>query len=186
MVPPNLNFWSISRNESLETQQKHAVRKKFLRTLLFPKEIFNPAYNRKVFMRKTTSILDRVCVKYKQLFHSVQCTACRICQCSSRDKLVLPEVTGIPSFSDQLHYLWGINCFGNGRRQYSTCLYQSGSLHILFSYHYILSILGEIFLLWNQFFNVWQLLQFNYSQCKFFGRSLWSCKYKLIKSQFWF
>ena len=78
------------------------------------------------------------------------------------------------------------NCFGNGTRQYSTCLYQSGSSHILFSYHYILSILGKIFHFGISFFNVWQLLHFNYSQCKFFGRSFWSFKYNVIKSQLWF
>ena len=74
------------------------------------------------------------------------------CQCMSGDKLVLPEVTGTLSFSDHFQYFWGINCYGNGTQQYSTCLCQSGSLHILSSYHYILSILGEIFLLWNQSF----------------------------------
>ena len=105
MSPPNLNFWSISRKESLESQQKQALRNGFLRTLLCSNVIFNPGYNRKMLMRKRTSILDGVCVNYEQLLHPVQCTACRICQCSSRDKLVLPEVTGILSISDQLHYL---------------------------------------------------------------------------------
>ena len=56
-------------------------------------------------MRKITSILDGVCVNYEQLFHPVHCTACRIRQGSSKDKLVLPEVTGILSISDELHYL---------------------------------------------------------------------------------
>ena len=152
MVPPNFNFWSIWRRESLESQQKHAPRNRFLRTLLCSNDNFNPGYNRKMIIRKRTSILDRVCFNYEQLFHPVQCTACKICQCSSRDRLVLPEVTGILTISDQVHYLWGINCFGNGSRQYSTCLYPSGSSHILFSHHYILSILGKIFLLWNQSF----------------------------------
>ena len=106
----------------------------------------NPGYNRKMLMRKRTCLLARVCFNYEQLFHPVQGTACRICQCSSRDKLVLPEVTGILLISDQLHPFLGINCFGNGTRQYSTCLYQSGSSHKLFSYHHILSILGKKFL----------------------------------------
>ena len=105
MVPPNLNFWSISRRESLESQQKHALRNRFLRTLLRSKDNFNPGYNRKMLIRKMTSILDRVCFNYEQLFHPVQCTACRICQCSSKDRLILPEVTGILTFSDQVHYL---------------------------------------------------------------------------------
>ena len=72
MVPPILNFWSISRNESLESQQKHALGIGFLRTLLFSNEIFNPGYNRKMLLRKTTALLDGVCVNYEQLFYPVQ------------------------------------------------------------------------------------------------------------------
>ena len=139
MVPASLIFWSISRKESLESQKKHAFGNRFLRTLLCSNDILKSGYNRKVLMRRRTSIADGVCFDYEQLFHPKQCTACRICECSSRDKLVWPEVTVILSFSDQLQYLWGINCFGNGTRQYSTCLYQSGCLHILFCYHYIFS-----------------------------------------------
>ena len=105
MVPPNLNFWSISRKEILESQEKHQFRNKFLHTLLCSNDIFNSEYNRKMLMRKTRSILDGVCFKNEQLFHPVQCTACRICHCSSGDKLVLPELTGVLSFSDQFHYL---------------------------------------------------------------------------------
>ena len=152
MVSPNLNFWSNSRKKSLESQQKHAIRNRFVRTLLCSKDIFITGYNRKMLMRKRTSFLDRVCVNYEQLFHPVQCTARRICQCSSSDKLVLPKVTAILSFSDQFHFLRSINCFGIGTRQYSNCLYQSESVHTLFSYHYKLSFLGEVFLLGNQFF----------------------------------
>ena len=158
----------------------------FLWTILCSNDIFNPWYNRKVLMRKRTSILDGVCFNYEGLFHPVQCTACRICQCSSRDKLVLPEVTGILSISDQLHCLWGINCFGNGTRQYSTCLYLSGCSHILLSYHYFLSILGRYIFFGISVFNFWQLLHFNYSQCKIFGICFRSCKYNMIESQFWF
>ena len=124
----------------------------FLRRLLCSIDIFNPGYNRKTLSRKRTSILDGICVNYEPLFHPIQCTACKICPCSSRFKHVVPEVTGSLSFLDQLHYLWEKNCFGNGTRQYSTCMYQSGSLHSLFSYHYVLSFLGEIFLLWDHFF----------------------------------
>ena len=105
MVPPNLNFWSISRRESLEPKQEHAPRNKFLRVLLCSNDNFNPRYNRKMLIRKGTSILNRVCFNYEQLFHPVQCTASRICQCSSRDRLVLPEVTVILWISDQVHYL---------------------------------------------------------------------------------
>ena len=184
MVPPNLKFWFILRKEIVESQRKQAPRNKFLRTPLCSNDKFNPGYKRKMLMRKRTSILDGVCVNYELLFHPVQCTACKICQCSSRDKLVLPEVTGILSFSHQLHYLGGIISFGNVTRQYSICLYQSGCLHTLFSFQYILAILGEKFLFGISLFKVWQLLLFNYNQFSFFRRSFWSCKYNLIKSQF--
>ena len=71
MIPSNLTFWSISRKESLESQQKHAPRNKFLRTLLCSNDIFIPGYNRKMLMRKRTSIFARVCFNYEQLFHPV-------------------------------------------------------------------------------------------------------------------
>ena len=80
MVPPNLNFWSNSRKEILESQLKHALRKRFLRTLLCSNDIFIPGYNRKMLMRKRTSILVELCVNYEQLFHPAQCTTCKICQ----------------------------------------------------------------------------------------------------------
>ena len=105
MNPPNLKFWSISRKESLESQQKHALRNKFLRKLLCSNDLFNPGYNRNMLMRKRKTILDGLGFQYEQLFHLVRCTAYKICQCSSRDKLVLPEVTGILSISDQPRYL---------------------------------------------------------------------------------
>ena len=105
MVPPNLKFWSISLKESLECQQKHALSNRFLRTLLCSNDIFKPGYNRKTVIRRRISILDGVCFKCEQVFRPVECTTCRICQSSSRDELVLPEVTDIMSFSDQLNYL---------------------------------------------------------------------------------
>ena len=73
MGQPILKLWSISRKESLESQQKHALRKRFLRTLLGSNDIFIPGYNRKTLIRKRISILDRVCFSYEQLFHPVQC-----------------------------------------------------------------------------------------------------------------
>ena len=158
MVPSIYNFWSISRRESLESQQKRALRKKVLWLLLCSNDNFNPGYNRRVLKRKRTSILDGVCLNYEQLFHLVQGTACRIYQCGSIEELVWPEVTGILSFSDNFFILEVQNGFENSEGQNSTFLYQSWSLHILFFYHYILSILGKI----------------------------WSCKYNMTKSQFWF
>ena len=105
MVPPKSKFWSVSRKENLESQRKQALRSRFLRKLLCSNDNFNPDYNRKMLMRTRTYIFDRVCVNYEQLFHPVQCTASRICQHSSKNKRVSPEVTGILPFSDQVHYL---------------------------------------------------------------------------------
>ena len=98
-------------------------------TIIIPGTIGKPSLER-------TILLDGVCLNYEQLFHTVQCIACRICQCSSIDELVLPRVTGILSISDQRHYLSGTKTFGNRTLQHSICLYQSGSLHILFSYQF--------------------------------------------------
>ena len=88
MSPPKLYFRPITRKESPEFQQKHALRNRFLRTLLCSNVIFNPGYNRKTLIRKRTSSLVRVCFEYEQLFHPMQCTACGKCQCSSRGKRV--------------------------------------------------------------------------------------------------
>ena len=60
---------------------------------------FNSGNNLKLLMRRRTSILDGVCVNYEHLFQPLQCTACKICQCSSQDTFVLPEV-----ISDQPFY----------------------------------------------------------------------------------
>ena len=108
---------------------------------------------------KEHPFLTEYVLNYEHLYPPVQGTACRLCRCSRRDKLVLPEVTGILSNLDQLPHLWGMNCFGNGTRQYSTCRYQSGSSHIFF-YHFILSILGKILLLRNKFFQCLAIVAF--------------------------
>ena len=104
MSPPNGNFWSISHKESLESQQKHALRNRFLRTLLCSKEIFSPGYTQKTVIRKRTSILDVACFKNKQLFHPIQCTACRKGQCSSRGKRAEQEPFCIQSTLNPFQY----------------------------------------------------------------------------------
>ena len=101
MVPSNLSFWSISREESLDSQQKYALNVRFLRALLCANDNFNPGYNRKKLIIKSTSILEEGCFTFEKLLHSLQCTACRRCRGNSIYKLVLPIVTGILSISDQ-------------------------------------------------------------------------------------
>ena len=100
MVPPDLNFWSISRRECLETQQKDALKNGFLRTPLFSNDTFDPGYNHRRPIRKGTSILDKGCFNFEQLFDPLQCTACKKCQDSSKDKLILSGVTGMLSTSN--------------------------------------------------------------------------------------
>ena len=97
MSPPNLIFWSISRKEIPESQQEHALRFKFLGTLLCSNDILNPGYNRKTLSRKRTSILHGVCFIYEQLFHPIQLTACKKCQCSPRGNCAQQEVFRIQS-----------------------------------------------------------------------------------------
>ena len=152
MSPPNINFWSISCEESLESQQKHALRNRFLRTLLCSNGIFNPEYNRETLFRKRTSIPDGACFNYKHLIHPVQCTACRKCQGSSRGKRALQEAFCIQSTLNPFQYLWDTCCFNSGIRQCAPCLHQFGSWCILFFYHCKLSILNKKFHLLNQHF----------------------------------
>ena len=152
MVPPNLKFCFISRNECPESQQKHELKNRFLRALLCSNDVLNPGYNRKSLIRKSTSILDSGCFSSEQLFLPVQWTACKRCQCRSIDKVALSRVIGILSTLDQLHCLWGTNCFGNGTRQYSNCLYQSRCLLIIFSYQPKLSISHITLLISDQSF----------------------------------
>ena len=118
----------------------------------------------KMLNKKRTSNLDKVYCNYGQLFFPVQCTTCRKCQQSSTDNFGFEGASAFLSFSNQLYYLRGINCFVKGTQQYSTCLYQSSGSHTLFSYSYILSILGKK----NSFpgislLNAWELLHFRYS-----------------------
>ena len=152
MSPPKGNFCSIPHKETLESQQKHALSNRFLRTLLCSNDIFNPGYIRKRLIRKRTSNHDRVCFNYEQLFHLIQCSACRKCQCSSRRERAWQEVFCIQSILTPFQYFWDTCCFDNGKRQCSPCLYQFESWCILFSYHGKLSFLNKKFHLLNQFF----------------------------------
>ena len=92
MVSATLNFWSTSRKENLESQQKHALRDNLcVDFCLGSNDNFHPEYKRKMVIRRRISILDIVCFNSGLFFHPVQCTACKICQDGSIDKLVLPR-----------------------------------------------------------------------------------------------
>ena len=105
MVPPILIFYSISRIESLESQQKHALKNNFLRALLCLNDNLNPGCNQIILIRKNAPLLDEGYLNYEQLFHPVQCTACKLCQCCSIDNFVLSKMIGILSTSGQPHCL---------------------------------------------------------------------------------
>ena len=85
-----------------------------------------------MLIRKKTSILYQFCFKYEQRIHPIQCTASKICECNSIDKLILWGSTGFVSFLGQSFLLCSTNCFCNGKRQYSACLYQLSIL--MFTY----------------------------------------------------
>ena len=72
MVLKNLKFWSISFEESLGLQQKHALKNRFLRALSCSNDNFNPGWNRKMLIRKIKSIPDGGCFSYEQLFRPAQ------------------------------------------------------------------------------------------------------------------
>ena len=98
----------------------------------------------------------------EQLLYPIPCPAWEKYQCNSKDKLVLPSVTGILSTSDELHYLWGTTCFGGGTRQYWDFPYQSWSLNMLFVCNFLMSILGRKFFAGISVLCFWCLLQFIY------------------------
>ena len=90
MVLPNLNFWSYSFEERIESQQNYALENRSLRALLCSNNNFNPRYSRKMFIRKRASIRDGVCFTYAQLFYQVKCTVLKISQGNSKYKF-FPE-----------------------------------------------------------------------------------------------
>ena len=81
---------------------KNALRNLILQKFLRSSGILNPGYNQKLLIGKGITILDKKFFNYERLFHPVQCTARKTCQCSSKDKIVLSRVAGILSISDQL------------------------------------------------------------------------------------
>ena len=186
MLPPISNFWSISRKESFEFQQNHALKIKFLWTLINSDDNFYPGHNRKLLIKKRTSFLDRNCFNYEQFFHTLQCTACNICQCSSIDKLGLPRATGFLSISGQFHYLWGTKSFGNSEKQYWDCLCRSWNLHILFFYQFLLCKFGKKNCFRNHCFQCLVIVAFQLQLVLVFWEYFWNCSYNMMKSQFWF
>ena len=104
MVPQDSYFRSVSRKESLESQQKDAQKNRLLRAVFCLNDNFNSEYNRKMPIRKRMSTLDQICFKYEQWFHPIQCTAGIICQYGATDKTVLARESGILAISDQFHY----------------------------------------------------------------------------------
>ena len=105
MLPKKLKLWSISRKKKIGSQQKHALKNRLWPEQFRSNDSFSLGCNRQMLIKKTKSILGKVCFIYGQLLRPIQCTCCKVCQCSLIDKLVLPRVTGILSILDQLQYL---------------------------------------------------------------------------------
>ena len=144
MVSQNLNFWSISRKESLQTYQKYGLRNRILRALLCSNYIFNLKYNRESLIRRRAAILHKIGFNYKELIHPVQCTACKTCQ---TETLSLPTATGILPISGQFQYLWCTKCFRN------TKVNNTKKINLfLHSFSLIFIYFGKVLLLWSQFF----------------------------------
>ena len=68
MVLPNLKFWSLSRKQSLDSQQKHALGNKILRSLLCSNDNLIPGYNRKMPIRKKTLLLTEFILPLNSCF----------------------------------------------------------------------------------------------------------------------
>ena len=117
MVPPNLNYWSISRKESLESQQKHAPKKGLLRTPLCSNYIFNPGFNRKMHMRKKHPFLSEFVLSMNSCFNHYNAPLVEYVNLVQKINLFCQNDWYSVSF-DHFHYLRGTNCFSNSTRQY--------------------------------------------------------------------
>ena len=102
MVPPKVNFWSISRKKSLNPNRSTHLERNFGEHFCAQMTFWHPGYNRKMLIRKKTFTLEKTCFENERLFHPVQCTTCKIYHYSSIDKLVLPSVSG---------FLWYMTIF---------------------------------------------------------------------------
>ena len=105
------------------------------------------------FLKKVVLIMNSCFIQYNA-------PLVKRCQRSSKDKLAFSKATGILLHPDQLHYLLVTNSFVNGTRQNWDCLYQSWFLHVLFFYHYILSISGQKILPRNFYFQCLPIVAF--------------------------
>ena len=69
MVPPNINFWSISRKEILETKQKHALKKKeFCEHYCVPRRILIPDTTGKCSLGRVHQFLTKVVLTVNSCF----------------------------------------------------------------------------------------------------------------------
>ena len=67
--------------------------------------ILIPATGGNCSLEKKRPFLTKFVFVNEQLFHPVQCSACKIRQFSSKDKLFFLKATSILSISDQFQYL---------------------------------------------------------------------------------
>ena len=116
MVPPKVNFWSISRKESLEYQQQHALTNRFLQTLFemtisILGTIGKCSLGRDYpFLTKFLLFMNSCFIQYNAPLEKYVNVAQKINSLCQK-RLVL-------STWDHFHHLQGTIYFGNGKRQY--------------------------------------------------------------------
>ena len=152
------NFWSICLEEIQSFEQSHAQRNRLLRSILWLDDILWPEWYQKTFIKNRTSLLEKNCFTYHQLFHPVQCNAWKILQCKSRDTILYKRACSILSALLPIPNPSKNCCFVIGIQQCATIFYQTVISCTLFSNHCILSTLGKKNHLRISPFSVWHLL----------------------------
>ena len=145
-----------------------------------------PGTSGKCSLESEHPLLTKFVLIMKSCFCPIQCTACKIRQGSSKNKFILTRVTRILSTLHQSHCLSGTNCLSNSARYIEIVCISFVVYTYFFLPLYIVQFRQEILFFGVRLFNMWELLHFNYSYCKFFRTKSRSCKYNMIKSNYWF
>ena len=182
----NLNFCCISHEKTQATQHQHALRKKFLRTLCWSNDNFNPGCNWKMLIGKISTILDKFFFEYEQLFYQKQSNAWEICQHIYLEKLFLLRATAILStscffliFEVQIVYRWR---YKKHISLSESVLKFAHTFHLPF---YVVHFRQEVCFLESIFsMSLWGWISTTVS-VSFSGEVFCSCNYNMIKSQYW-
>ena len=172
-------FWSISIKESLESQQKHALRNRVLQAVFCSNDNFNPGYNREMVNRKSTSILDKSCFIMNSCF--IQYISPLVKNVNVARK--------INTFCQEwlvFCKLWiHLNVFEV--EIVSVTVHDNIEIFEVYTYfyQYILSILGKNFPIWNPSFHCPAIVAFQLQLVLVFLEKFLELDVQHIKSQFW-